>query len=194
MEKKLLLLAIASMTLAANASGFDETNYIGKWGQLKLVGNQLSSSSGEAIQLKGWSTSSLHSEDIEGCLGKSQFELMKRYGANIVRLAMLIDDESDGGSYLANKKLYKQKVKDYIDDAYEAGMYVLVDWHTIETNGKEGNPWNQREDSKDFFSEISSYAKSKGYNHVLYELCNEPKCEDWATIKKYAEYVIPSIV
>ncbi|MBR6112674.1 MAG: cellulase family glycosylhydrolase, partial [Paludibacteraceae bacterium] len=141
-----------------------------------------------------WSTSSLHTGGVQGCLGKSQFELMKSYGANIVRLAMHIDDESDGGSYLANKKLYKQKVKDYIDDAYEAGMYVLVDWHTIETNGKEGNPWNQREDSKDFFSEISSYAKSKGYNHVLYELCNEPKCEDWATVKKYAEYVIPSIV
>ena len=194
MERKLSFLAIAFMTLTANASGFDDTNYIEKWGQLKLVGNQLSSSSGEAVQLKGWSTSSLHTGGVQGCLGKSQFELMKSYGANIVRLAMHIDDESDGGSYLANKKLYKQKVKDYIDDAYEAGMYVLVDWHTIETNGKEGNPWNQREDSKDFFSEISSYAKSNGYNHVLYEICNEPVCDGWATVKKYAEYVIPSIV
>ena len=194
MERKLSFLAIAFMTLTANASGFDDTNYIEKWGQLKLVGNQLSSSSGVAVQLKGWSTSSLHTGGVQGCLGKSQFELMKSYGANIVRLAMHIDDESDGGSYLANKKLYKQKVKDYIDDAYEAGMYVLVDWHTIETNGKEGNPWNQREDSKDFFSEISSYAKSNGYNHVLYEICNEPVCDGWATVKKYAEYVIPSIV
>ncbi len=194
MERKLSFLAIAFMTLTANASGFDDTNYIEKWGQLKLVGNQLSSSSGEAVQLKGWSTSSLHTGGVQGCLGKSQFELMKSYGANIVRLAMHIDDESDGGSYLANKELFKQKVKGYIDDAYEAGMYVLVDWHTTDKNGKEGNPWNQREDSEDFFSEISSYAKSKGYNHVLYEICNEPVCDGWATVKKYAEYVIPSIV
>ena len=194
MERKLSFLAIAFMTLTANASGFDDTNYIEEWGQLKLVGNQLSSSSGEAVQLKGWSTSSLHSEGVQGCLGKSQFELMKSYGANIVRLAMHIDDELDGGSYLANKELFKQKVKGYIDDAYEAGMYVLVDWHTTDKNGKEGNPWNQREDSEDFFSEISSYVKSKGYNHVLYEICNEPVCDGWATVKKYAEYVIPSIV
>ena len=194
MERKLSFLAIAFMTLTANASGFDDTNYIEKWGQLKLVGNQLSSSSGVAVQLKGWSTSSLHTGGVQGCLGKSQFELMKSYGANIVRLAMHIDDESDGGSYLSGKELFKQKVKGYIDDAYEVGMYVLVDWHTTGKNGKEGNPWNQREDSEDFFSEISSYAKSKGYNHVLYEICNEPVCDGWATVKKYAEYVIPSIV
>ena len=194
MERKLSFLAIAFMTLTANASGFDDTNYIEKWGQLKLVGNQLSSSSGVAVQLKGWSTSSLHTGGVQGCLGKSQFELMKSYGANIVRLAMHVDDESDGGSYLSGKELFKQKVKGYIDDAYEVGMYVLVDWHTTGKNGKEGNPWNQREDSEDFFSEISSYAKSKGYNHVLYEICNEPVCDGWATVKKYAEYVIPSIV
>ena len=194
MERKLSFLAIAFMTLTANASGFDDTNYIEKWGQLKLVGNQLSSSSGVAVQLKGWSTSSLHTGGVQGCLGKSQFELMKSYGANIVRLAMHIDDEFDGGSYLSGKELFKQKVKGYIDDAYEVGMYVLVDWHTTDKNGKEGNPWNQREDSEDFFSEISSYAKSKGYNHVLYEICNEPVCDGWATVKKYAEYVIPSIV
>ncbi|MBR6110361.1 MAG: hypothetical protein IKQ08_00220, partial [Paludibacteraceae bacterium] len=95
MERKLSFLAIAFMTLTANASGFDDTNYIEKWGQLKLVGNQLSSSSGVAVQLKGWSTSSLHTGGVQGCLGKSQFELMKSYGANIVRLAMHIDDESD---------------------------------------------------------------------------------------------------
>ena len=193
MKKILSLAAVASMAVAANASEFDNTNYIEKWGQLKLVGNQLSSASGEAIQLKGWSTFSLHFGDVNGCLGKSQWELMKHYGANIVRLAMYIDDTNDGGSYLANKETTKQKVKGYIDDAYAAGIYVLVDWHTLETNGKEGNPWNQKDEAKNFFSEISSYAKSKGYNHVLYELCNEPKCDGWATIKKYAEYVIPAI-
>ena len=194
MRKILSLLSVVFIGLTANAQeSFDNINYIEKWGQLKLVGNQLSSASGEAIQLKGWSTFSLHFGDVNGCLGKAQWELMKHYGANIVRLAMYIDDTNDGGSYLANKEVTKQKVKGYIDDAYAAGMYVLVDWHTLETNGKEGNPWNQREEAKNFFSEISSYAKSKGYNHVLYELCNEPKCDGWATIKKYAEYVIPAI-
>ena len=77
MERKLSFLAIAFMTLTANASGFDDTNYIEKWGQLKLVGNQLSSSSGVAVQLKGWSTQSLHSDAVNWCLGQGQWQLTK---------------------------------------------------------------------------------------------------------------------
>jgi len=198
MGKILSLMAVASMTLTINAASmYDDVNYIEKWGQLKLVGNQLSSAKGDAIQLKGWSTQSIYSPDNQNCLGKDQFELMKHYGANIVRLSMPIDDESYGGSYMANKEASKERIKGYIDDAYNAGMYVMVDWHTLETNVKEGNPWNQREDARNFFSEISSYAKSKEYNHVLYELCNEPVVSDsngWDTIKKYAEQVIPVII
>ncbi len=198
MGKILSLMAVVSMTLTINAASiYDDVNYIERWGQLKLVGNQLSSAKGDAIQLKGWSTQSIYSPDNQNCLGKDQFELMKHYGANIVRLSMPIDDESNGGSYMANKEASKERMKGYIDDAYNAGMYVMVDWHTLETNGKEGNPWNQREDARNFFSEISSYAKSKKYNHVLYELCNEPVVSDsngWDTIKKYAELVIPVII
>ncbi len=194
MKKILSLAAVASMAVAANAASFDDTNYIEQWGQLKLVGNQLSASNGSAIQLKGWSTFSLHFGDVQGCLGLDQWKLMKHYGANIVRLAMYIDDNNDGGSYNSRKDFFKEKVKGYIDDAYKAGMYCMVDWHTLETNGNQGNPWDQKDASKDFFSEISSYCKQKGYKHVLYELCNEPKCDGWATIKKYAEYVIPSIL
>ena len=194
MKKTLLLISVAFMTLTANASMYEDVNYIEKWGQLKLVGNQLSAKNGAPVQLKGWSIQSILSPDIQDCIGKDQFELMKHYGANIVRLAMPIDDESDGGSYMSNKEVSKEKVKGFIDDAYAAGMYVMVDWHTLETNGKEGNPLNQVNDSKDFFSEISSYAKQKDYNHILYELCNEPKCDSWETIKSYAEEVIPVIL
>ncbi len=194
MKKILSLAAVASMAVAANAADFTNENYIEKWGQLKLVDNQLSSASGQPIQLKGWSTFSLHFGDVQNCLGADSWSLMKYYGANIVRLAMYIDDDNDGGSYLKNKEKFKGLVKDYIDDAAAVGIYCMVDWHTLETNGKEGNPLNQVNDAKEFFGEISKYCKDKGYKHVLYELCNEPKCDGWATIKTYAEEVIPVIL
>ncbi|MCQ2188452.1 MAG: cellulase family glycosylhydrolase [Paludibacteraceae bacterium] len=186
MKKILSLAAVASMAVAANA----QDNFIEKWGQLKLVGNQLSSASGEAIQLKGWSTFSLHYGEVQGCLGSNQWEIMKQYGANVVRLAMYVD-ETD--SYLSNPSSWKKTVKQYIDQIADKGMYCLVDWHVLETNGHSGNPNDHINESKDFFKEISSYCKDKGYKHVLYEICNEPTC-GWGNIKTYAESVIPVIL
>jgi hypothetical protein len=48
-------------------------------------------------------------------------------------------------------------------------------------------------DAKNFFSEISSYVKSKGYKHVIYEICNEPDQKPWSNIKNYANSLLPSI-
>ena len=190
MKKILSLAAVASMALAANAavSPYQDKNYK-DWGKLKLVGNQLSSSTGEPVQLKGWSTFSLHYGEVGGCLGSGQFANMKQYGANIVRLAMYIDES---GSYLSNPGTFKEMVKGYIADCKKLDMYVLVDWHVLETNGHSGNPNDHLSESKDFFSEISKYCKDNNYDHVLYELCNEPTC-GWANIKSYAESVIPVI-
>ena len=58
--KKLFTLVSAAMlcmqTFAANP--------VEQWGKLKLVGNQLSSETGEPIQLRGWST---HGSWFMGC-------------------------------------------------------------------------------------------------------------------------------
>ncbi len=198
--KKIFTIAATTMAIGVNAMSFDGENYIEKWGQLKLVDNQLSSANGEAIQLKGWSTFSLHFEDVNGCIGLYQLELMKRYGANVVRLAMSLDDEHYGGSYLVNPELYTDKVKDYIEDAFKAGMYVIVDWHLLEFDliSKEdkysSDPNDYVNEAKSFFSEISKYCAEKGFDNVLYEICNEPRCESWASIKNYAEQVVPEIL
>ena len=190
MKKILSLAAVASMALAANAekSPYQDKNYE-HWGKLQLVGNQLSDSKGQPVQLKGWSTFSLHYGEVQRCLGKGQWELMKQYGANIVRLAMYIDES---GSYLSNPSLFKDLVKKSIKETKELNMYCMVDWHVLETNGHSGNPNDHLSEAKDFFGEISKYCADNGYDHVLYELCNEPTC-GWGQIKSYAEALIPSI-
>ena len=74
MKKTLLLTTLTSMTLAANAdrSPYQNLNYA-DWGRLQLVDNQLSDSKGDPVQLKGWSTYSLHYGEVQGCLGKGQW-------------------------------------------------------------------------------------------------------------------------
>ena len=66
-------------------------------------------------------------------------------------------------------------------------MYVLLDWHIL----TPGDPWENIEPAREFFSYMS--AKHGGKGHVLYELCNEPNGVAWSRIKSYAEDLIPRI-
>ena len=188
MKRILTLAAVASMALAANATSMDYSD----WGKLKLVGNQLSDKDGNPVQLKGWSTFSLHYRGY--CGGEGQWKLMKDYGANIVRLAMYIDDPNDGGSYLARPDYFKSLIKQSIEETKSLNMYCMVDWHILQqSNGGSGDPNKNKDAAKSFFAEISKYCADNGYDHVLYELCNEPTC-GWSDIKSYAEEVIPEII
>ncbi len=192
MKKLLSLAAVASMALAANAqkSPYQDKDY-SDWGKLKLVGNQLSDKDGNPVQLKGWSTFSLHYKGY--CGGEGQWKLMKKYGANIVRLAMYIDDPNDGGSYLQKPDYFKNLIKSSIEETKALNMYCMVDWHILQqNNGGSGDPNKNKDAAKSFFAEISKFCADNGYDHVLYELCNEPTC-GWANIKSYAEEVIPVI-
>ncbi len=190
MRKLLSLMAVTFMVLSANAkSPYQDKNYF-HWGKLKLVENQLSDKDGNPVQLKGWSTYSLHRKGH--CVGEGQWEMMKDYGANVVRLAMYIDDTSDGGSYLSKPDYFKILVKQSIAETKELDMYCIVDWHINSDSLSSGNPNDYLAESMDFFGEISKYCAENGYDNVLYEICNEPTC-GWANIKSYAEEVISVI-
>ena len=149
MKKALLLTTLASMTLVANAYNDPYQMNYADWGALMLNGNQLSSSkTGGAVQLKGWSTYSLHREGVQG--------------------------------------------KESILETAELDMYCIVDWHILPESLSNGDPNEYINEAKDFFGEISKYCADNGYDHVLYEICNEPTC-GWMNVKSYAEDVIPVI-
>lgn len=191
MKKILSLVAAAAMAFSANAAlsstDFSSNNYIEEWGRLKLVGNQLSSEKGEAIQLKGWSTFGNYSQS---CFkSNSDLDNMKAWGANIIRLAQYPKE---------SQKFTMDQIKDYIDGTKKRGMYVLVDWHVLTTTGQNGcsycgNPKNLKDDAKNFFREVAQYVQEKGYKHVLYEICNEPDKGIWNDIKAYAQEMIDLI-
>lgn len=193
MKRLVLLAAVASVTLSANAygcSGPDGRGY-SDFGKLKLVENQLSDKDGNPVQLKGWSTYSINPYDVEGCLGENQWELMKKYGANIVRLVLYAGDDN---SYKNDRDKYKDLVKNSIKELAEKNMYCLIDWQKSDPTASDYNfdPNDYLNDAKDFFNDISKFCFENEYNNVLYEICGEPNC-GWMKIKTYAESVLPAI-
>lgn len=192
--KKLFTLVSAAM-LCMQSFAFDysnnpgQNNYVDAWGKLKLVGNQLCSEAGEPIQLRGWST---HGSWFKSCYDdKDDFEKMKKEGANLARIAMYVNEGSG---------VDKNWVKDCIDYTAALNMYCIVDWHIL----KPGDPLDGSYSGYgDFFREITSYVKEKGYKHVIWEICNEPNLDQdgapakfhkvWDWVKEYAEDVLPII-
>lgn len=202
MKKILFFLSVLFACFAANAADdYSKTNYIEKYGTLKLNGLQLSDQNGNAIQLKGWSTFGLNYSEASGCMSQEAVNVMKGWGANIVRLAMYAT-----GGWSSSASFYATKMKQYVDYAYEAGIYCIVDYHILPTNdnGNNADPNNylnggsaisgSNTGAENYFDVMTAYIREKGYNHVIYEICNEPGKVQWSQIKKYANTVIPHIL
>ncbi len=200
MKKILFFLSVLFACFAANAADYSSNDYIEKYGRLKLNGLQLSDQSGNAVQLRGWSTFGL--QYSETCMSQEAVNVMKQWGANIVRLAMYASD----GGWAQNQAALATNMKDYVDYAFKAGIYCIVDYHVLPTdgNGNAADPNSylnggsainySQYGAENFFDVMSAYVKEKGYKHVIYEICNEPGKVDWSNIKNYATKVIPHIL
>lgn len=192
MKKSLIIATALCCSMTANAAlsetDFVNNDYIGEWGRLKLVGNQLCSESGEPIQLKGWSTFSINYDEVLNCLNKDNFKAMKAWGANCIRLACFA--ENSKGRYNSSKD---EDIQTYIKWATELNMYVLLDWHVLEGDGGSGDPKRYTKDAKGFFERNGKWAKENVKGNVLYEICNEPCKKTFSYLKEYAESVLPTI-
>lgn len=168
-----------SMT-GQNAKKFSEA------GALHVEGTQLTDSLGQPIQLRGTSTHGL--AWFPQYVNKEFFlELGRDWNVNVVRLAMYT---AENGGYCTdgNKEELKRLVKDGINYATEADLYVIVDWHIL----SDGDPHTHKEEAKKFFEEISE--EFADHENIIYEICNEPNGNvSWESIKSYAEEIIPVI-
>lgn len=163
----------------------EETFIQGAAGGLKVTGTGLTDGSGRKVQLRGVSTHGLawYPEYVN----MEAFETLKAWGANVVRLAMYTEEY---GGYCSggDRAALKAKIDDGVKAAAALGMYVIIDWHIL----SDGNPNTHREEAIAFFDEMS--ARYSSYDHVIYEICNEPVNAPWESeIKPYAEAVIKTI-
>lgn len=155
-------------------------------GPLHVEGTQLKDSKGNNVQLRGISTHGL--SWFPQYVNQELFhELHKEWNANVMRLAMYT---AENGGYCedGDKEKLKKLVKDGVQYATNADMYVIIDWHIL----RDENPHRNKDEAKKFFEEMSKeYANA---DNVIYEICNEPNGgTSWADVKSYAEEMIPII-
>lgn len=164
------------------------TYYDASAGRLHVKGTKLVDKKGHEVQLRGVSTHGL-SWYPQYVNDKCFAQLHDKWGANVVRLAMYTEEYNGYCSGDAkNRTDLKKRIKKGVRLAKKHKMYVIVDWHIL----SDGNPNSHKKEAKAFFREMSR--EFKGYNNVIYEICNEPNNgTSWKEIKSYARSVISTI-
>lgn len=164
------------------------TYYDASAGRLHVKGTKLVDKKGHEVQLSGVSTHGL-SWYPQYVNDKCFAQLHDKWGANVVRLAMYTEEYNGYCSGDAkNRSDLKKLIKKGVRLAKKHKMYVIVDWHIL----SDGNPNSHKKEAKAFFREMSR--EFKGYNNVIYEICNEPNNgTSWKEIKSYAKSVISTI-
>jgi endoglucanase len=156
-------------------------------GHLQVVGSQLQNEAGEPIQLKGVSSMWLNWESEGYAEDATALRWMRNsWNLSVIRAAMGVDTPNDPGDndYLTAPEIAKAQVYKVVDNAIEAGVYVLVDFHAHKA-------YEQQAEAVAFFSEVA--AKYAGVANVIYEPFNEPTAINWPDLKKYHEAVVAAI-
>jgi endoglucanase len=170
--------------VAANTDGQGIT---GQYGQIKVVGTNLSDSNGNPVQLRGVSSHGL--QWFPQYANKNVIKWLRDdWKATLWRAAMYTEPGETNG-YISNPAV-KKRVTDSVEAAIGLGVYVIIDWHILHDN----DPRKYQKQAIEFFSEMAQ--KYGQYPNVIYEICNEPNGNDvtWdGSIKPYAEAVIPVI-
>lgn len=170
--------AIETITLSPTSSGTP----VAVNGQLKIVGTQLCNESGQSIQLKGLSSHGI--QWFGGCLTSASLDaLVNDFKANVLRISLYVQE----GGYETDPVGFTSKVNQLIKQASDRGIYAIIDWHIL----TPGDPNYNLDRAKTFFSDIIN--ANKGRKNLIYEICNEPNGVNWATIKTYADKIIPVI-
>jgi endoglucanase len=168
MKKKIVLCLLAALLLLFVASeGFSQV-----YGKLSVSNGRLNA------RLKGMSSMGLQWYPF--CT--STVGYLKEWGCTVVRAAMYTAEQG----YITNNSLKNEVIK-IVDSAIAANIYAIIDWHIL----SDCDPNQYKDQAKAFFQEMAT--KYGNYDHVLYEICNEPNCANWTQIKQYADYVIPAI-
>jgi endoglucanase len=158
-----------------------DSTIVDKYGQLRIEGTKIVNKDGQSITLRGmslfwsqWDGSRFYNYD---CIKW----LRDDWKCTVVRASMGIE----GGGYLTNPAIEKNKIKAVIEAAIDLGVYVLVDWHDHHAHEHES-------EAIEFFKEIAElYGNTP---NIIYEIYNEPEQVSWSDIvKPYSESVVTGI-
>jgi len=178
---KNVFLAVALFFAFAGA-GDGPVSYYGK---LQASGNNIvgSNTGGTAVQLRGVSFgwSNVNWESGRFYKDVSVDRVVKDWKAEVVRAAY-----GETGVIFEHSTADKNRtsVETVVDAAIANDIYVIIDWHSHKAE-------NEVENSTDFFKYMAE--KYGSSDNVIFEIYNEPIGTPWATVKTYAETIIPVI-
>lgn len=168
---------------------------VAKHGHLSVVGTNLVDESGAAVQLKGVSSMWLnweedgYAEDLDGLI-----YMRDNWNLSLIRIAMGVEASDTSPTYLTDPAHATAQVEKIVNNAIEAGVYVIIDWHDHEAIAHQAQ-------AQAFFSEMAT--KYGDQPNVLYEVFNEPDhgseddpsalWETWSDLKPYHEAVRDTI-
>lgn len=178
MKKYLIQLTIILLIVSCETKS-QPTTPVEKHGQLHVEGTQLTDEHGNPTMLRGMSYG-WHNFWPRFYNKQSVKWLKNDWNVNIVRAAMGVD--LDEQCYINNPADSTEKIKAVVDGAIEAGIYVIIDFHSHNIH---------LEEAKTFFDEMSKTYGDKP--NVIYEIFNEPDDESWTDVKAYSEEVIKVI-
>lgn len=181
--KKTISFIVTSLIFTLLSQTAFSQSIVDQYGRLTVTGNKVTSQNGSPISLAGnsifWSNFSegakfYNAQTVNHLAGED-------WQTDIVRAAMGVEDYA---GFITNPEQEKAKVIAVVDAAIDAGVYVIIDWHSHNAEDYESQ-------AIQFFSEMSArYANSP---NVIYEVYNEPINQSWSEIKSYAENVIDAI-
>jgi endoglucanase len=158
------------------------TTPVGINGQLHVCGVNLCNQYNRAIQLRGMSTHGI--QWFAKCYNDAALDVLAQdWKADLLRIAMYVQEDG----YETDPAGFTNQVNGLVDKAEARGMYALIDFHTL----TPGDPNYNLARAKTFFASVA--ARNAAKKNVIYEIANEPNGVSWASIKSYAEQVIPVI-
>jgi endoglucanase len=156
-------------------------------GQLSVSGTNLVGSHGRPVKLEGMSSMWLNWEPTGYALNAAGLAWMRdNWNLRVFRIAMGVYSESDSeNTYLADPARNAAWVNAIVQNAIDAGVYVIIDWHDHEALAHQA-------EAAAFFDEMSE--RWGGYRNVIYEVFNEPLALSWsAELKPYHETLVATI-
>lgn len=184
MKTRIIYLLITALCLAGCGSG--QGKEVKEVKPLQVEGTKLIAG-GEPVTLRGVSYG-WHNIWPRFYNQESVSHLVSDCGVPIVRAAIGADDHAKAdnpgihGGYSSDPEFALECLYKVVDGAIENGAYVIVDWHSHKLH---------LEEAKSFFAAVATrYADCP---NVIYELYNEPVDDSWASLKDYAEQLIPLI-
>lgn len=159
-------------------------------GRLRVQGKNIVDKNGKIFQIRGVSTHGINLTSVfHRYINADSLAFMRdQWGVNAIRIARYTPNND--ATWVKGIDDWDALIEEKIQMVIDAGLYVVIDWHVL----KPGNPNECKNQALAYFQRMAT--KFKDYDHVIYEICNEPNGADvtWNdVVKPYAEEVIDAI-